>query len=274
MEHKKNSGFTLTELTVSLIIISLIMGLFMSAGSAYIANQNTKITQNRLQVIDSALVTFVAVQGRLPCPANGSLNVGTEDRNGASSSCNNSQTNGVVPWVTLGLPEAETVDAWNNRIMYRVGNNLVADGAVDMSNCDPAGTAGTTADKCIVVCSSTTCTSPLNFLQGKGLTIKVDSATATNVMDPAATPPTGAAFVLISHGANGAGSFPMGGGPVRDATTAGANEQVNQNGSALKSTYIDANYNEDSGTAHFDDLVLRPSLSTIIMKAQRGARIR
>lgn len=270
-------GFSLTELAIVLVIIALLAGYFFSTGTQFIDIGRRKETVTKLSVIDAALVGYVAVNGRLPCPADGSLSTGTE-----VIGCADNQQKGVVPWVTIGLKEADVSDAWNRRITYRVGQHLWVDRGMDMSSCDPIGqdpNPTTPPPKlCLAGCSPlnpVSCTPPANFMQaGKGLAVR-DAAGGNLLMDPTASPSTGAAYVLISHGRNLFGSFPFGGGGVIPIAGSGDHEAPNANGAPVDfaTTYfVDRELNEQSGAAYFDDIVSRPSIMRVIQQAQRGPR--
>lgn len=116
--------------------------------------------------IDTAMANFVALNKRLPCPANGTiasgaLNVGVETLSAAGATKGTcipaNQVSGGVPWVTLGLAENDATDPWNGRITYRVFPPLAMQaqaiapspltpvpppyGLMDMTECDPSGTS-------------------------------------------------------------------------------------------------------------------------------------
>lgn len=270
-------GFSLTELAIVLVILALLAGYFFSAGTQFIDLGKRKETETKLRVIEAALAGYVAVNGRLPCPADGTLTTGTE-----IIGCTDNQQNGVVPWVTIGLKEADASDAWNRRITYRVGQYLWVSGGMDMSSCDSIGQdpnpTTPTPKLCLPGCSPltpATCTPPANFMQaGKGLEIR-DATGGTVLMNPAVSPTTGAAYVLISHGRNTLGSFPFGGGAMNPITGSGANEAPNANGVPVvfgTTYFVDRELNEQSGASYFDDIVFRPSIMRVIQQAQRGPR--
>src|SRR5262249_42227923 len=120
--------------------------------------------------------------------------------------------------------------------------------------------------------------SPTNFLAGpKGITIQDANGNVLMNNNPGAgVPSTGAAYVLISHGDNQAGAFPSGGGAVT-ATGVGAQlgtggETQNANGQALQAFYVDNDLVEANDNTHFDDIVLRPSILSVINAANLGPR--
>lgn len=89
-------GYTLIELTVTLLILGVV-GIFLARWVAsFNAQRHYGQQRDLLQRADEALTAFAAGRARLPCPA--SNMDGQEDCNG--------QTTGLLPWRSLGLPDA------------------------------------------------------------------------------------------------------------------------------------------------------------------------
>ncbi|MEO7744046.1 MAG: prepilin-type N-terminal cleavage/methylation domain-containing protein [Usitatibacter sp.] len=267
-------GFTLIEILIVLVIVALIISLLASLSSGLLAQQRRQVTITRLNGIDAALVQFVSQQRRLPCPADGAASTGTEGTSNASG-CTGDQSRGVVPWIALGLSETDVTDGWGRRITYRLDPNLAGTSRMDMSKCDPAGTGGLSGTLCNGACSSAdlaTCTPPATYLATKGL--KVKSLTGDTLMNPAAAPNTGAAYVLISHGETGGGAY-FDTSLSTSTTTDGTEEAKNYAGlayAAATSYYVDDRISDIAGTAHFDDLIARPSVLSVIVRAGLGPR--
>jgi prepilin-type N-terminal cleavage/methylation domain-containing protein len=275
-------GFTLIEIVVVLFILGVAIAMAVAITNALTASQRLSTTTTRMQTVDAAIVQYVMQQKRLPCPADGTLvstnaNAGTE--NGWSAAgCTTNEAGGVVPWRALGLAEADVTDGWNHRLTYRVQPALAATGALDMSWCDPAGTAGLGAGNvCNTACTSATiatnCTPPSTYLQNKGLQVK--NIAGTIVMDPTVVPYTGAAYVVISAGSTGGGAYLSSGQLSTSTTTDGTQEQKNYANAAYvagTSYYVDDSISDAAGTTHFDDIVSRPALLTVINKAGLGPR--
>lgn len=284
-------GFTLIEIVVVLFILGVAIAMAAAITNALTASQRLSTTTARMQAIDAALVQFVMQQKRLPCPADGRLastdaNAGLERRSAGSCNVNggaNTEQYGVVPWVTLGLSESDATDGWNRRFTYRTQLALVADNALDMSWCDPAkDRTGAAAGTCSATCTSTnvalTCTAPFDFLLGKGL--KVQRVDTSVVMDPLAPPvnagtsppPTGAAYIVISAGSSGGGAYLSSGQIATSSTTDGTEEAKNYADKAIQPYYVDDSIADGAGNSHFDDIVSRPALLTVINKAGLGPR--
>ena len=274
-------GFTLVEVLVVLIIFGIVLTMAAAVTRGLAAGQKRSNTVTRMQTVDAAIAQFVAVQKRMPCPANGALastanNAGVEvapDVNGCSN-----QANGVVPWVSLGLTETDATDGWDRRFTYRTEQSLGK--TMDMSQCDPAGGAALPPPGAATcnACSSTTlatCTPPQSFLYGKGLRVK--NVSGTVVMEPtpatpAVTPATGAAYVVISAGETGGGGYLNTGVIGTTTSTDGTEEQKNYANFAGAGYYVDDSISDVAGVTHFDDLVSRPSVLTVINKAALGPR--
>jgi prepilin-type N-terminal cleavage/methylation domain-containing protein len=286
---RKSRGFTLIEVVVVLIIFGIVLTMAAAVTRGIAAGQKRSNTVTRMQTVDAAIAQFVAVQKRLPCPADGTkasndASAGLEVRRDASLGCTTAvgaasplsaiEVGGVVPWRTLGLSEQDATDGWDHRFTYRIDPTLAIDYRMDMSQCDPASNAPVAATAtCATGCSSSNlgaCTPPQSYLLNKGLAIR--NVSGTVIMDPAAAPATGAAYVLISAGASGGGGYLNTGVLGAAVTTEGTEEQKNYANGGVAAYYVDDSISEVAGATHFDDLVSRPSVLTLINKAALGPR--
>ena len=282
---RSESGFSLTELTIVLVIVSLLIALAMPVSTAYMTSENRSATTKRIANIQTALVNFTMANRRLPCSANGTLafdhvDAGKETRDG-SGYCTSNQASGVVPWRTLGMSAADGTDAWGNQITYRVGYTLTLDNMLDMSACDPAGTKAASAGRCDTSAIggsfvASNYTAPAQYLTNKGLNV---SDGASTIMDYTTT--NGAAYVLISHGENRYGALVPSTGVLGTAAVGvpGNLEAPNQNTAALTvtagvpPTLNDAPYRTAAEvTTYFDDIVAYVSVISLVNKAQLGPR--
>jgi len=123
---RRNSGFSLVEVSVVLVIVGLLLaGLLLPLG-AQIEQQNMNETQRRLEMGREAIIGFAIANRRLPCPATaaslGVESIGTAFAPGGGI-CSLPWT-GYIPAVTLGLLPVNSaklfVDAWGNPIRYAV----------------------------------------------------------------------------------------------------------------------------------------------------------
>lgn len=283
---RRARGFTLIEIAVVIVIAAFIIAFFMGLSSSLVNQQRFATTRNRLAGIDAALVQYVMQKKRLPCPALGTGTAGTEN-NRTLTGCGD-QTNGVTPWIELGLTETDITDGWGRRITYRVDAMLAADNKMDMSKCDPAGDSATlcttllgvpsacnvAAGLCYTTCTASDitskCTTPSTYLSGRGLAIRTIGGTA---IASTGTPNTAAAYVLISHGETGGGGYLSTGQLFTSTTTDGTEEAKNYASLALQSYYVDDEISDvATGTTHFDDIVLRPSILSVVNRAGLGPR--
>ncbi len=142
-------GFTLVELAIVLVIVSLLAGGLVLAVGAQNEQRQRSETQALLQEGREALLGFAAshyaADGKpyLPCPDTD--NDGMENR--VANACSNAE--GRFPWSTLGLAP---LDAWGNRVRYRVHSSFsrsdvgfTLSSAGDLRVCDDAACAATLA---------------------------------------------------------------------------------------------------------------------------------
>lgn len=166
MIRHRNQGFTLIEVAIVLIIVTLLSGGLMMTLSSQTEQRTYRETQQQLQNIHDALLGYAvshnALDGKpyLPCPdIDGD---GLENRTG--NACTNSA--GMLPWNDLGVANQ---DAWGNRFRYQV--------EASFAKKDAGFTLSSTAT--LKVCDQAACTSTV-----------------------ATTLPV----VVISHGKNGFGA--------------------------------------------------------------------
>lgn len=302
-------GFTLVEIAVVLVVLGLLAAMMIGMTASLLTQQRYQLTRSRLANTEAALALFVSQNKRLPCPADGTVvsgaaNGGIENEVAASNPrvCVNNQRDGVAPWRALGLTASDVEDGWGARFTYRVGPELVVNNAMDFSSCDPAGgnattfatplpycnPAGVAGTQCNASTLLTMCTPPTTALvgtAGKGLV--VTNVAGIIIMDPrgtvAAPVSTGAAYVLISNGQEGGGGYNGQGILQGSGTAAGTAEAMNFANltytappalpAAATSFLVDDVLNA-VGTTHFDDLIVRPSILAVAIKAQLGPRSR
>lgn len=269
-------GFTLVEMALVLLIVGLLAAVFLPATNTLLDNNRRKETRAKLEALEQAMVRFVMVNRRLPCPADGSLasgNVeqGLEQPHPGTAPCTAiALTNGVVPWRTLGISQGDATDAWNTLISYRVwagaavaAEALTQTNGMNMSTLDPTTVGAVSlwlATRGFRVCNATTCAA--------GSAAELASKTGSN----------GVAYVLISHGANRIGGFNAEGDYVAAANGPGPGplENINFNAVAVRTAglndfYVDADFAENPA-AYYDDIVLRPTVISVALAAGLGPR--
>ena len=131
--RRKDGGFTLIEMAISIVIIGIIFSGTIVFAARYFQTQKIDITRKRLDTIANALSVYAQTHYRLPCPADPGAAAGKKGVEGSSGQCFTSgqtaaqiysATVGIVPWKTLGIPEESVVDGWNRYITYKPAPNL------------------------------------------------------------------------------------------------------------------------------------------------------
>src|SRR5262245_50399834 len=73
LRARMREGFSLLELSVVLTVVGLISAGGMMFGMQQVETAKRVQTENKLKVIEDALMAFRTINGRLPCPADVSL---------------------------------------------------------------------------------------------------------------------------------------------------------------------------------------------------------
>ena len=208
-------GFTLAEVAVAVVIVALLLAGMMIPLTAQIELRNTADTQRTLGEIKEAIIGFTLANGRLPCPADGTIAAGAA--NAGAEQCANSF--GVVPWAALGVPET---DAWGRRFSYRVSPIFT----------DAVGTTFNTAGQ------SPACTPTPTPVQSSFALCSLGNLTVNTRSDTHATVALGPALpaVIVSHGKNGYGAYNTR-GTLLPAPAAGTDEAANATHSAAATVF-------------------------------------
>lgn len=110
----QQSGFSLIEIAIVLVIFGLLLTMFLTPLSTQRNLQNRAETNALLHTAKEALFGYAIVNRHLPCPDTDAIPDGVENRNVAGNCVDD---NGVLPWDTLGIAR---VDAWNHYFTYRI----------------------------------------------------------------------------------------------------------------------------------------------------------
>ncbi len=189
-KHKK--AFSLIELSIVILIISILAAGAISVSTVALTNAKTKVTHERLNAIYKAIGSFVARNYRLPCPA--SLMLTRSDPGYGSESgsgdCRNptegyylSNQNpqiiyGMVPVAALGLSDEMAEDGFGSKIGYVINSNLTIAEYPNEANNGNFSFYNPPSEEMI----------------------KIYQLPSTNIVE-------NVAFTLISHGANKYGGF-------------------------------------------------------------------
>lgn len=242
--NRPHAGFSLVEIAIVLAIVTLLMAGLLPTISGQVEQHHVSDTRKQLDEIQQALIGFAIINGRLPCPADGTIptgqaNAGIEATTGSGSAMTCASTGGVLPWATLGVGET---DAWGRRFTYRV-TTVFADaiGANTFgSGCTPATTP---TQSSFALCSN----GNLNVLSAAS----GGSNIASNV--PA---------VVISHGSNGYGAYTPAGQQIGGAS-----------GDEAENADDDNSFVSHDFTPAFDDLVAWISPSILLNRMVAAGKL-
>ena len=121
---KNNSGFTLIELSVVLIILGFLTTTSITMTRGYINYQKHKQTKERIEKSAYAINEYVLKNKRLPCPTDMKKNY---KENKAVENCSTKEVDGVligaIPADTLKINDNDLADAWNDKLIYMVSKN-------------------------------------------------------------------------------------------------------------------------------------------------------
>lgn len=289
LRKAQQAGYLLAAFSVLLVLVGAVLANFLLGAASERAQREGTSQLKQLTFIEQAIAAYVAVNKRLPCPADGSLPSGHADEgvelrdpvNGdandgicysALSSIDNQKT-GIVPWRTLGLNELQVFSEDRTHYTYRVFSGpkgFTLDNGADMSACDTDNGLTPNAilpanGQCTGV-NETANHTVAQFIADKGLSVVTDAGSIT------------AAYVLIHHGANGRGAFQSGGTrsqlPLSTATKEYANTQ-GTDGATFTYTYYATTPSTSvpsNSDDYFDDRVVAPTIIDVAKKAGLYAR--
>lgn len=110
------AGFTLIEMALVLLVITLLLGGLLVPLSTQLDQRNVTLTQKQLDEIKEALVGYALQNRYLPCPdTDGDGGQNRSVPPATQGTC--LAYEGALPWADLGVGET---DAWGNRFLYRV----------------------------------------------------------------------------------------------------------------------------------------------------------
>ena len=229
----KRRGFSLIELSVVLVIASLMLGFGLQATQSSSTVDCMAVTRTQITTIHNAIDSYVRSKNVYPMPAGRALGVTDPMFGRAAPSATSGSidrlangTNpilfGALPFQTLGLPARFAADCWGNKFTYNVSQNLTVDQPTFATN------AGA------IIVNTGTLASPTPVI-------------------------TAAAYVVLSHGADGVGSAKKNASAKGwlGAATAGAKiDAENADGNTNRIIFAAAfNNGKSAGANYFDDLV-------------------
>ncbi|HEX5057180.1 MAG TPA: prepilin-type N-terminal cleavage/methylation domain-containing protein [Gammaproteobacteria bacterium] len=234
---KKQTGFTLVELSMVLVVIGLILGTAITALTSFLARAQFSETRAQLALVQEALIGYAISKGRLPCPdvndypptapTMGSASDGVGDMTGTSPGDTCVREYGYLPYAELGLPPR---DIWGTYYQYRV-DDVYAD-------IPPAGQ---------------TVTFSLTETEGE-IDVKDSAASANPIADNIVA-------LVFSAGPNAHVSVP--------AVSADEDENLNNDRIYVDKDYVPAG----ASTPEFDDILNWISSYTLKAKMTKAQRL-
>lgn len=235
-------GFTLVEIAVVLTIVGILLAGLLPTISSQIEQQRRNETRKQMEDIQQALIGYAMINGRLPCPADGTqasnqagAGIAATTGTGSAMTCSTAAGVTVLPWATLGVNET---DAWGRRFTYSVTMTF-ADGA------DGTGCAGTI-------------TSGVSFQLCSAGNLSVQSAETGGTIIASNIP-----AVIVSHGSNGLGGYTTTGQRI---TGASGDELGNADADPI---FI----NHDFVQNGFDDLVVWLSPNILVNRMVTAGKL-
>jgi prepilin-type N-terminal cleavage/methylation domain-containing protein len=242
LSARRSSGFTLLEISIVLLVLSLMMGGLLAMVAQETRRSKMAELKMKMDAIEYALVSYSKRSDTvaLPCPANPELalehadfgfaanpgcTTGTGSRAIPAAYRDGSSASGTVPVRTIGLPDEYAFDPWGNKFTYASGLLITA------------------ANALTTYPVTSTTASQINFRDTNG--VDYDNVVA----------------VVLSHGMNGFGAFSRT-GQRKAVSSTNANERLNcgctsNAANSYSNRYIFGSFTGDASTAsaRFDDVV-------------------
>jgi len=229
-------AFSLIELSVVLIIISILITGALSASISSVNTSKVNATKDLLEVLYKSLGNYLLVNNNFPCPAR--LDLSKDDAQYGQSDCTSVtgvkevSTNliyGMVPVKDLGILRSAAQDSFGGKIIYIIDKRLTSISTdlfgKEMQDNGPSYT-------------------PLAIIREK-----YGSATNYDI---------GADLILISHGPNQYGAFNAK-SSIQNSSDGSADEDENDF-SSLNNIFIAESENDDE----FDDVLFSKKLTEIL----------
>ncbi|MCC7304781.1 MAG: hypothetical protein IT558_00820 [Alphaproteobacteria bacterium] len=121
-------GMTLIDMCVFLMVIGLLTLPMVKAYENYVRSYEINFSIGQTSAISKAIDDFYYENDRYPCPAN--ITLPTTNPNYGVEACPvgapvpGNVLNGMVPFVSLKIPDTKVRDAWNQRIRYAVTDTM------------------------------------------------------------------------------------------------------------------------------------------------------
>ena len=129
---KNNGGFSLLELSIVIVILSILTvgSINITTGMYHIAK--TTETKQKIELIEKAIQAYILENKKLPCPAG--MKIANGDSNFGIASCAENSTAGIkktsnnvlvgtIPVKDLNIETTAVADGWSDKFIYMVSTN-------------------------------------------------------------------------------------------------------------------------------------------------------
>lgn len=243
-------GFTLIEVSIVLVVASLIMVGGMLSISAMKQTSDRLENTLRLEAIEQALYGFIIANGRLPCPADPAAtlvaNMGVEARTGAVGSQSCALSVGLLPWVPLSVNPRDAWDHWYTYYVTGVWADDINLNTIELNAGDCTGMSAPSN------ATATDCT----FGSAQ---VREDRAGAYVIQYAPA--------IVVSHGRLAEGAYLEGG--LTLTGTSSVNQEENFDGDE---EFIERDFSSVEGE-EFDDQVIILNRSLLLTKLKAAGRL-
>ena len=270
------AGFTLAEMAIVLLVVGLLLGGMLTTVSTQLDGRNNRDTLSRMDEIKNALIGYAQANGRLPCPADGTVSTGAtgagleEVVSTVTNVCRSGNQYAVLPWATVGLPET---DVWGRRFTYKVAQPTFSDAIAQNTFTWPGPTPAAQSPACVPT--------PTPTLSSFALcTLGYFTITTRTAANKTGSSVTGIPVVIISHGKNGYGAYTSSGTQISPSTS-GVDEPANSTATAT-TFYSREQSPQPSGSCsdtaagvfcEFDDLVAYIPMSVLVTRMVAAGRL-
>lgn len=301
--NKDSNGFTIIEIAIVLAIIGIFLGFVLRLVIPGLEYMRVISTESKLERVADRLASFAIKNNRLPCPAlpdgSGVEPFGYEIDSGANgdspnTTCYGSDTEGIIPFMTLGISQEDIEDGWGRFITYRISPVFSLDpDTVPASQYDDVHLAcrslnwvsssrNLNPSKARFCCPPKGLNPASNFYPNKDLIIQdnngvlhwaatrsedndqyddVDAVISSiDDIDPTVNPEVlrneAVSFVLISHGKNAYGAFDGSTATARFATTNGQNGTFETENQNGDNIFVATETDTTNDSTYFDDILL------------------
>ena len=243
---KSNFAFSLIELSIVILIISILASSGLTIFKSTNLSSKTKVTKDKIDAVYKALGNYLIINRRLPCPAsleldNSNASYGNEVRTvPITGSCPSSSSGGVIissnlaygmiPTKTLGLSGDMAEDGFGTKLSYIIDKRFST--AVDNSGTN--GFEGSDGSNTATI-------------------IQIKDSSSSIIL-------ANAIMVIVSHGTNKFGGFNSAGVVQNDPTSATPDEKDNVINNFTPSPSLSGNFDNtfitSSSNTAFDDILI------------------